>query len=243
LMDVDKLKEKASSRKAEKVEKIGWHCQYCDKTFTLETAFMNHVCQERTRFEELRSPVGQAAYAYYCEWMTAYKRKAPNIDTFAISRYYSSFVKFAQHAVDLSFPNPIHFIKLMVEKDISPMLWRRDQCYSIYLEWIDKTLDPLDQVQISIETLIDIAGKEGVELTSVFTHLGEKRITELIRLRKLSPWFLFCSTAFGDFLRANPVEDLQAMMAIINPAYWSAKLDANDAVVQEIKEINAQIGI
>jgi hypothetical protein len=245
-IDVQALRDAAASRRSSgpsQVSKAEWNCHYCGKSFTHETSFMNHFCKERERYEELRTPIGQSAYGYYSEWMRQYRRKPPAIDTFSTSRYYTSFVKFAKHAIKISLPSPDMFIRLMVERDISPTLWTRDQCYSIYLEFYDKAYDPLEQVKVSIETLIDLAGKNEVELSEIFKYLGPERINELLRLRKLSPWFIFCSAKFGEFLKTLPPEDWTEMSKVINPTYWSEKLDANKALVSDIIEISNGIGL
>ena len=241
------IQRRASSRRSEQSvassAQQNWHCHYCDKKFTHEMTYMNHVCKERLRHDELRSPIGQAAYAYYCEWMKLYKRKAPPIETFATSRYYTAFVKFSKYAIDVSLPSPNMFIRLMCDRDISPTLWARSQCYSIYLEFYDKSVEPLDQVQNSILTLFDICDKENVAIDKVFVHLQAARINELLRLRKLSPWLIFCSGTFGSFLKTIPQDDWTEMSKIVNPSYWSEKLAQNKKLVDDILLITKEIGL
>lgn len=244
--DVLDIQNRAKSRRAAKAQEqveAQWHCHYCDKRFTHEMTFMNHVCKERLRYEELRSPIGQAAYAYYCEWMKQYKRKAPPIDTFGTSRYYTAFVKFAKYVNDVSLPAPNTFIRLMSDRDISPTLWARAQCYSIYLEFYDKSVDPLDQVQLSIMTLLDICEKENVEMPDVFNHLQVPRINELLRLRKLSPWLIFCSQTFGQFLKTLSPDDWSEMSKIVNPSHWSEKLAQNKKIVADIILISKELDL
>lgn len=220
-----------------------WKCQYCGKVLANETYYMKHFCKEKVRSEELATPIGQAAYMIYCDWMKAYKRKAPSIDTFGTSRFYSSFIEFAKHVKKLNIGDPSKFVEIMCNKDISPALWRRDQCYSMYLEWIDKKQDPLEQVKGSIMTLLDISEKESVNLPDIFIHIGVRRLAELIRLRKLSPWFLFCSRKFSEYLKAIAKEESMELSAIINPAYWTTKLQDNRELVKEIMIINKEMGL
>lgn len=234
------IKDIAKSRRTTEAE---WRCGYCAKTFATEDGFMNHACQVRDRLDELRSVIGQAAYLYYSEWMKCYKRKPPSAETFSTSRYYRSFVNFAEHVKKLNIPDIGFFIKLMSEKDISPMLWRRDQCYTLYLQHFDKNIDPIEQVALSIETLIDISEKENVALTEVFVHIGVRTIMELIRLRKLTPWLLFCSKSFGLFLKTLTEEEMHELMRLINPTYWQEKLQLNPEVVDDIKKITEEMGV
>lgn len=245
-MDADDLSATASSRrvKQEATYTPEWKCEYCQKVLANETYFMKHKCKEKERTLELATPVGQAAYSFYCDWMKYYKRKAPSIDTFGTSRYYSSFVEFAKHVKKLSIGEPGKFLEIMCDKDISPMLWRRDQCYTLYLEWMDKKQEPLEQVRVSIETLLDLAEKEEVaSLSDIFTHLGTRRLAELIRLRKVSPWFLFCSKKFISYLKSIPQDEANELSSIVNPSYWGNKLMEHKALVKEIMEINSEMGL
>ena len=245
-MDADDLVSTSSHRRRKISSQTEynpeWKCQYCGKVMANETYYMKHSCREKERSLELSTPIGQAAYMFYCDWMKAYKRKPPSSDTFATSRYYSSFVEFAKHVKKLSIADPSKFVEIMCNKDISPALWRRDQCYTMYLEWMDKKLDPLEQVKLSIETLFDVAEVDEVSnIADIFIHLGVRKIAELIRLRKLSPWFLFCSRRFSDYLKSVSKEESMELSAIINPAYWTTKLQDNKELVKEIMSINKEM--
>lgn len=246
VMDAAALSDDASHRRVQRKDaeyKPEWKCEYCGKVLANETYFMKHSCREKERTLELATPIGQAAYMFYCDWMKAYKRKAPSIDTFGTSRYYTSFVEFAKHVKKLNIGEPSKFLEIMCSKDISPALWRRDQCYSMYLEWMDKKQDPLEQVKNSIEELIDLAEREETDLSNIFIHLGVRRISELIRLRKLSPWFLFCSRKFGEYLKAVSRDESMELSSIINPVYWTAKLQERRELVKEIMQINTEMGL
>lgn len=246
VMDAEDLSTSASSRRRAKPSaeyKPEWKCDYCGKVLANETYFMKHTCKEKQRSEELATPIGMAAYMFYCDWMKAYKRKPPSRDTFGTSRYYTTFIEFAKHVKKLNLANPGKFVEIMCNKDISPTLWRRDQCYSMYLEWMDKKQDPLDQVQSSIETLLDISENENIQLSDIFVFLGVKQLSELIRLRKLSPWFLFCSKKFSEYLKSLSREESHELSAIINPSYWSSKLQDNKTLVKDIISITQGMGL
>lgn len=247
LFDLDSLAEKASHRRVSSdvaAFKPEWKCEYCSKVLTNETYFMRHSCREKERSLELSTPIGQAAYMFYCDWMKAFKRKPPSIDTFGTSRYYTTFVEFAKYVKRLNIGDPAKYVELMCARDLSPMLWRRDQCYSAYLEWMDKKQDPLEQVKVSIETLMDLMEREDIEhFADIFSHLGSRQIAELIKLRKLSPWFLFCSRKFSDFLKSIPKDESTELSSIINPAYWTTKLQDNRELVKDIMQINKEMGL
>lgn len=204
---------------------------------------MKHRCKEMERAEIIQSPQGQAAYSYYSVWMKAYNRRIPNIETFATSQYFTSFVKFVDHVHRLQIPAPEKYINLMKSQNIQPPLWTRDECYSKYLEWIDRASDPLDQAQITVETLYKIAAPAGVHVADVFHLLHPREIIELVRLRKLSPWLLLCSTAFKSFLAKLDADDRNQLVQIVGFGYWAQKFNDNPDTVKHMKEIAAAMEI
>ncbi len=162
---------------------------------------MNHRCREREKIENLRGSVGQAAYAHYCDWMKAKKRSVPPIETFAESKFYSTFVKFAEHALKTNIPNTSQFIKLMVEhNDVSPSLWTRDSVYAMYLEWYDQGFPPEVQVLESLEFVKTLVEDYECATASVFKTVPVDTLVLHIKRRKISPWFLASSKVFRQHL-------------------------------------------
>jgi len=178
---------------------------------------MNHNCREKMRVEQLRSPIGQSAYAHYCEWMRLQRHSIPPIDTFAESRLYTTFIKFAEYAKKTRLPNPPAFIKLMVENNkVSPALWSRDNTYAMYMKVYDTAVPPQEQFMGTYDELAGLAVDHGVELVGVFEALGAVALAELIGRRKLSPWFLIPSTAFKSYLLALPEPEKSYLSDALN---------------------------
>lgn len=242
-INIDELRATSQSRRADISEVKGWECSHCNKVFKNETLFLRHTCTKMLRSQELKTPDGLAAYAYYAEWMKMNKYKAPSIETFASSRYFQAFMKFNIFCQRISLQTPHLYMKLMVEKDLSPTMWVRDQCHGIYLEWQDKTSDPFEQIKITVNTISKAAEIGDVEPKYVFTLLSTAEILELIRRGLLSPWLLLCSTAFKEMLTKMDEDERGALLAIVNVTYWSAKMSAKPSVVEAAKQIAVELGI
>lgn len=214
-----------------------WHCHYCNHRFRNEMTFMKHHCEPKRRAQELMSPLGQAAYSYYREWMRLKRYSQPSSVAFMESRYYRAFINFAQLVVDANIANPNKFISLMVEADVLPVLWCRDQCYAVYLDWVDKLSDPLEQVQESISYLLDICERENVSLDKIAEHLGGQRIISLIRQRRLTPWLVFTAETFRTVIRSLDKSQLAAFNVVVNSAFWGERFQSEKAIMNNIKEI------
>jgi hypothetical protein len=186
---------------------VTWDCGYCSRGFVHENAFMKHRCPERDRIEELRGPIGQAAYASYAAWMKAKKHSVPPIDTFATSKSYGTFIRFAKHVTRVHIPNVEAFIRFMVESDVPPVLWTKDNIFSMYLRLYDDAVHPTEQVARSQELLAELILELKVEPAEIYETLGVDTLEELLKRRKLSAWFLMASQIFRRFLQGLPAED------------------------------------
>lgn len=220
-----------------------WLCHYCNKRFNSEGPFMRHHCEPKRRTQELMSPIGQAAFGYYREWMKLKRYSQPGAAAFMESKFYRSFINFAQLVIDANISRPEKYMALMVEADVLPVLWCRDQCYAVYLDWTDKLSDPLEQVQDSVNFLFDVCEKENVKIADIFNHLGGQKIISLSRQRKLTPWLLFCSSKFGTFIKTLDKSQLIAFNGIVNASYWGNRFQTEKSTVKTIKEIAMEVGL
>lgn len=218
-------------------------CHYCTRRFSNEVTFMRHVCEQKKRAYEIASPMGQAAFIHYTTWMKLRKFKAQSIDAFIASRYYRAFLRFAEMVVNAGISKPERYIQLMIDGGISPDMWHRDQCYKVYLDWMDNLEDPLEQVASSIMCLMDLAEKEEVDYKKIVEHLGAQRLLSLISQRKLSPWFLLHSQAVQTFLKGLDPEHLKNFDRAINISAWIERLQENKTVRNDIRKIITEVGL
>ena len=239
MMDRETLRKAAASRRSDldapAVEKRAWHCDHCLRNFQTENGFMNHFCAEREKLEELRSPRGIAAYAFYCEWMKLKKRSAPAADTFMTSKQYNHFMKFVDWSNKTAIPNPNQFIKVMVETGTLPVLWCRDTTYAMYLQWYDNAYPPLEQFIETYDALACRAREAGVPIDEVYQAIGPKEIARLVRRRKLSPWLLVVSQKFLRWVQALPSQDREILGEAINFGAYAMKLNQQPDLARELR--------
>jgi hypothetical protein len=225
-----------------------WYCHYCKRKMSNESVFMKHFCEPKRRTQELMSPTGQAAFGYYNAWMKMRRYTQQTSSTFIESKFFKTFVKFAQMVIDANIGDPEKYMELMVAGSIDPTLWCRQSAYALYLEWADKNSDPIEDVQASINYLFDICEKEDIltsegapDIRRIFAHLGVQRIFALVRQKRITPWLLFNATSFKPILEQLDSGERAALNRIINAEYWSKKFTMNKSVVASIKEIATEI--
>ncbi len=220
-----------------------WECEYCGVRFKKESAFMNHECSEMIKHKILKTPDGILAYNYYKLWMEKKGRRAPDATTFVYSRYFTSFVNFVLFAKKVHLPNVERYIHLMCVRDLSPMLWCRDECYAIFIEWADKTSTPLEQAEITIETILDYSKKYDFQPSEFFSKVHYSEVITLIQQRKLSMWILLNSKKFKETLSVLPQGERTQLAEKIGFEYWSRKLNCDPDSVAIMKQITAELGI
>lgn len=209
-----------------------------------EKSFMSHRCRERERIDELRSSIGQMAYGYYSEWMKLKKRSVPPIETFAESRLYSAFVSFAEYVLKTNLPNPNQFIKLMVtHNDVSPLLWCRDNVYTMYLQWYDEIYPPEVQVLESLEFAKTLAAEYDCSNAALFKAIPVDTLVMYISRRKLSPWFLLSSSVFrAHLLTCDPV-DKDKLERALRIGAMIARLRAKSELYQFFNQVVKEAGL
>lgn len=224
--------------------KTNYQCKYCSKRFVHEDRYLNHHCQTMKREEIFRQPIGQAAWIFYQDWMKSYNKLAPNADGFLSSRFYNSFIRFAEFVKQVRMVDPAMFITIMREHDIHPTIWTKDQVYSLYLEHMDKKIPPEKRAETTINTLFDIAEAASVSVENVFDTLTPSDLIQLLRERRVSPWILLNSSKFSRFFKEKTsVDDRIIMESIIRPKYWKEKFEKNPDIVKQMKAYVRELNI
>jgi hypothetical protein len=220
-----------------------YKCAHCSKRFMKEKAFMAHTCTAMERSREIQTLAGQQSYILYKHWMEKRRYKPPPVETFITSTYYTSFYKFAQYCKETNIADPELYVELMVKQNISPALWRSSDAYNMYIEHLEKKVDPFAQAETTILFLEGLSQKLNVPLDKVFDELKFGELMELLSQRRLSPWILFCSTKFKARVSKFDEEERRLFYKAIGINYWAAKLEKETAVVSEMKKLTAGIGL
>lgn len=215
-----------------------YKCSYCGKRYQREDAFIKHKCKQMIREEGLRTPVGQAAWRFYQDWMRFQHKRVPDDRTFLNSRYYNSFMKFANFVKQTDLPTPEKFIKLMIKENYHPPMWLIDEIYVIYLEHLDKTRSPSDHVTITFHTLAKISDEYGCNISKIFEEISSSQLIELIKQRKLSPFVLLASKKFSRFLVKTSKENKEQFIILtrlIRVDHWKKYIERHKKMFDTIK--------
>lgn len=221
-----------------------YRCKFCKKGFPSERVFMKHECTQMKRSKEIQTPEGAMAYGLYKRWLEKQRRVAPPIETFLTSAYFTAFMKFAEWSRETGIPDNDKYVEVMVTNTISPTNWRRTEAYSMFMEHMDKHTNPIDQAMSTAEVIAKLAELNEVEMHEVFALYKAGEIADLVNQKQMSPWLLFCSVKFKEWVAQLDEHDRKYFMNAININYWVVKLErAKPAMLNELKTIAQSLGI
>jgi hypothetical protein len=206
------------------MQKTLYICDKCHKSYVRERAFMNHQCKQMKREAELKTPIGQAAWNYYQSWMRKKQRHQNSADAFLSSNYYRTFINFVEFSAKVKLPLPDKFIWFMVHKDYPPSMWMNDDVYGQYLSFIDKDIEPMAQVNITIKTFLKYTNEQNIDVEQIFDYITISEILGLLRTRQIFPWLLLFSKKFKELLQQATTEQQMILETLIRPEYWGNRI-------------------
>ena len=218
-------------------------CKFCGAKFVSESRYLRHRCKEMIRDEEIRSPIGQAAWSFYQEWMKNQKRLVPSIQSFMKSNFYVSFIKFAAFVKKYAIPDSKLYIKVMIENGVDPTIWTNDEIYSIYIQYLDRQASATQQANITMKTLYNLSKAAECDISEIFDHLTHSEVIALLKQRRLSPWILIFSKKFNNFVQSASTEQNAIYFALIKQRFWQERFAKYPDDVKKMKEHVKMLGI
>jgi len=220
-------------------------CNFCEKAFVRETSAIKHVCSGMTREAQFSSLNGQTAWDYYKKWLTLQRRRAVCSGiSFKKSKYFNSFYTFVEFKHKVNMPDVDIYMELMVNEEISPTFWTRDEAYRKYLTHLAYNTPINKLVELTISTLFDVADFMEVDVSEVFTVLHTNDIIQLLRQRTISPCILLNSRKFADFYKnRTTAEERTIISTIVDSKTWEKRLNNNEADATALKKYVTELGL
>jgi hypothetical protein len=165
-------------------------------------------------------------------------------DIFTSSRFFNSFVRFAEYCRRQSIPDRLGFVKMMTEKNLSPFFWCDLDVYDSFVQKFDEAY-PIDKkLEISIDTLNEMAETHNCELCDIFSNISMIEVLKLITSRRLSPWLLLPSQKFKSFmLSRTTIEEQMLFDRFVNITKWRKEFEDHPDIVSTVKLLNSKLGI
>lgn len=233
------MKISSSMKETEETSKPKYGCEFCGRTFLRESTVLKHICEYKHRWLEKDRQGNRLGFQ---AWLQFYKKnssskKQRTYEEFIKSAYYTAFVKFGSHCVEINALNVSRFADWLVKNQVKIDTWTSDQNYTKYLLEYLRTEDALDAIHRSVETTIELATIETIQGKDYLRFGNRNRICHAITTGKISPWMLFQSKSGIEFMDSLDPTQVKMIIEYIDPEKWALKFHREPENVRTVKEI------
>jgi hypothetical protein len=216
---------------------LNFKCEYCGKKFAKEKTLAVHVCEQKRRHLGKNEKHVQAALLTYNRFYELAQGGKGNktFAEFAKSPYYNAFVKFGSFIANTNPIYPERFIDYVVKSGVKLDHWARDAVYDQYLLDLIKAEPAESAIQRSIKTMMEWSDANDAPWEHYFKYVNLNRATHDIREGLISPWLLLNTKAGKEMLQGMNDEQLEIIGLIVDPQYWSRRLELIKEVIKEGK--------
>lgn len=221
-----------------------YECQYCGKKLARKDTFDKHVCDRMRRFKLCRTKKGINAFNDYKFWLKTKLKNVHKMDTFVDSKFFNTFIKFQEFSSSKGIPDKKLFIRLMVDKDLSPMMWQNDEVYEMFIHHYDTNRTALEMVNDTLATLLRLSEILECEIGDVLENLLPSEISRLVFERRLSPWVLLLSKKFMHYLHMLKDPSQYVMITgVVDVDKWQTEFKSKPKTVAKIKSIISELDL
>lgn len=223
---------------------MSFECVHCHKSFRKEETLITHLCEQRRRWEDRNTVVGQMALDAYIKF---YQQCQPgkvkkDWQDFAASRYYSAFRKFAQYNVDIKCVNVNAYLAYLLKNHIALDRWCRDGVYEEFMLAWSRTEPAWDAIQRSLLTAADWADQSQSDPAHYFRYATDSRVISDIVRGRISAWLIYASSDGINWLQSLLPEQQRLIYDWIDPEYWQGKIQS-ETDWKDIQEMLTKLGM
>ena len=219
-------------------------CEFCDKKYKQEKAFLNHECKEMIRSQEIKTVQGRRAFDHFIDWHKIRNYCLPDERAYISSTYYTAFKNFELFARNTHLPSATAYMELMVKNGLQPQMWTNALAYKHYVDYVDRRCPPMKQADITGNTICVICDKHEVTTSEFFDVVEPMDVIQCITRRQLSPWILYNSDKFLDYYFTELNDSQRTILDNMYPMdKWAKKFKDNKSKLKEIKEFVNELGL
>lgn len=233
------MKKSTNTKETEEISKPTYGCEFCGRSFLRESTVLKHICEYKHRWLEKDRSGNRLGFQ---AWLQFYKKnsaskKQKTYEEFIKSAYYTAFVKFGNHCVEINALNVSRYADWLVKNQVKIDTWTSDTNYNKYLIEYLRTEDALDAIHRSVETTIELAQIETIQSKDYLRFGNRNKICYAIVTGKISPWMLFQSKSGVEFMDQLDPTQVKMIIDYIDPEKWALKFHREPENVRTVKEI------
>jgi hypothetical protein len=221
-------------------------CKYCKKSFARESTLMTHMCEKKRRKMGEHDKANRIAFNI---WLKFYKYTSPTskkqktYDDFIDNKFYTSFLKFARHCIDLSPYDLDGFADFVFRNAVKIDDWCKNYVYEMYVRENNKK-ESVDRAAERVILLMQNWSEQTGEVwTDFFDRVNTNQATQWIITGRISPWIIYGSSAGQRLVDRLTEEQIMLVAENIEPKYWQFRLARNKQDTEWIEQTFDKAGI
>lgn len=215
---------KALTKKSERRQHI---CKWCKKGFTTERTLVSHMCAKKKRFSDKDTAGSKKGFKVFQRFydLTTISKRVKTVEDFIESSYYTEFVKFGRHLIQLDPIRGSVFIDYVINKGIKLKDWTSKAVYDAYLKEMINKESAEDALERSILTMCKWAEEEDTSFDKFFIEVEVVEAMHLIFNGRISPWVLFLSETAEQLFERFSDEQFELIAPHIDAGEWKKRID------------------
>lgn len=220
-------------------------CAYCNKSFTKEKTLTVHMCEQKRRHMVQNDLPVRLAFRSYQQFYTknTNSKKPKSYSEFAKSPYYTAFVRFGKHMLDINAIDPEQFVDFVLRMGVKLDNWCKDTVYEEYVRDLTKRESVDRAVERNILLMKQWSIQEEQEWTQFFARITPQLAVHWIRTGRISPWIIYACDAAQNLLDRMNDEQITMIAEYIDPIYWRKRVIKQKEDVEWIKTVFEQAGV
>lgn len=237
------MKKSNNTKEKEEISN-NYGCEFCGRTFLRESTVIKHICEYKQRWQQKDLQGNRIGFQ---TWREFYKKnsaskKHKTYEEFIKSAYYTAFVKFGNHCVNINAININRYAEWLIKNQIRIDAWCSDVTYTKYLIEYLRIENPFDAIHRSVENCAKLAEIDHIQPNDVLRYSNTNRICQYIMNGKISPWMLYCSDSGIQLLEKLNPDQVKIISDYINTEQWALKFHRDPITKQKIVDTLTEAG-
>lgn len=222
-------------------------CEFCKKQFHDEKNLINHGCEKKRRYfrkDDPDSRFGFIAWSRFYELsQTSGSKKKKSFKEFINSRYYTAFIKFGKHIIDINAIEPSKFIDFVIKNNLPLDRWTYEFVYEQYIRELTKKETPEQALERMILLMQQWSMQTGEPWQDFFRKINTNLAIQWVQSGRISPWLLYTVDSALDMIDRCNLEQQDLIKNFAPVAQWKIKFMKNRDSVDWIKSTMKDAGV
>lgn len=223
-----------------------YKCKYCKKDFARESTLVSHLCEPKRRFLAKDDKQNRIAYQ---SWLLFRRLTIANVkhdkpyEEFIANKYYTDFMKLAQHIIDLNLDDPEGFVKFIIMNSVKIGDWRKAVVYETYIKDRTKKETIERAIERSLLNMKAWAEKTSNNWQDYFQTVSTPEAVQDIRMGRISPWCTFATDQGSRLIDRLEPGQVQQLVEYIEPEKWRIKVKRHQKDAEWVQQVFNQAEI